>query len=154
VTTVLGKSVLFSLRLAHSVGFRPRRHEYLPKPRATDLKEGEWFKIKRFFPEPELGPKNRKTPIRVLINATLFRLENQIPLRQLQEVAPDFPPWGSIHSMEYRIAESGLWPTLLEQIGRNQLVPVAEKMIHGITSHPTPDVNAKITTEGLPTQES
>jgi hypothetical protein len=144
------KPTIFSFRFAHLTGFRPRRFEYHPKPRATDLRETEWGKIHHYFPEPEMGPKNRRTPVKVLINAVLFRLENQLPLRQLEQVAPDFPPWGSVHSFEYRVAEAGLWPTLLTEIGRAQLVPIAEKLIHGVKKAGAPETNARVNVEGLP----
>ncbi len=144
-----------SLRFGPALPFRPR--VYRPKPRATDLKEREWGKISRYFPEPEMGPRNRRTPVRVLLNATMFRLENQIPLRELETENPDMPPWGSVHSLEARISEAQLWPTIIQQIGRTHLLDILPKMIRsarepagGLLGHG----KQKVDISGLPTEET
>ena len=112
--------------------------------RATDLSEDDWHTIRHFFPEPEGGPKNRRTPIRVLINATLYRLENNVPLRMLP---PDFPPWGSVHAAEQAIKEQGLWPVILRRIGRDYLLPELHKVIRKVDAIPE-QLNPRITVEG------
>ncbi len=151
------------LSLQHSipVQFGPalpwRTRSYRPKPRPTDLRENEWSKIHRFFPEPNMGPRNRRTPVRTLLNATLYRLENEIPLRELERDNPDLPPWGSVHALEARISEAHLWPQIIEAIGRTHLMEILPKMIHsasdsssGLLGRPT----AKVNIEGLATQAS
>ncbi len=144
-----------SLQFGPALPFRPR--VYRPKPRATDLKEREWGKISRYFPEPEMGPRNRRTPVRVLLNATMFRLENQIPLRELETENPDMPPWGSVHSLEARISEAQLWPTIIQQIGRTHLLDILPKMIRsarepagGLLGHG----KQKVDISGLPAEET
>ncbi len=128
-----------------------RTRSYHPKPRATDLREAEWEKIHRYFPEPEFGPKNRRTPVRQMLNASLFRIENLIPLRELEKVAPDCPPWGSLHSLEWRIAEAGLWDTILDQIGRSYLKDNLHKLVRSAATA-APKSGAKVNIAGLPTE--
>ena len=55
---------------------------------------------------------------------------------------------------ECRVAESGLWPTILTEIGRSHLLPVAEKLIHGIPKAEAPQGNARVNVEGLPVEAS
>lgn len=124
-----------SLQFGPALPFRPR--SYHPKPRATDLREEEWSKIKRFFPEPEMGPKNRRTAVRILLNASMFRLENNIPLRELEATNPDLPPWGSIHSLESRISQAGLWPTIIKTIGRTHLLERLSQLIRSAVEQPS-----------------
>lgn len=108
------------------------RHRYHPVHRPTDLSDSEWLKVKHHFPTyKEAG--GRVTPIRVYLNATMYRLETGTPLRALP---PDFPRWGSVHSVEDHIAHKGLWPVILEETGRTHLLPNLQKMIHGAVELP------------------
>lgn len=108
------------------------RHRYHPIHRPTDLTDSEWLRVKHHFPVyKEAG--GRVTPIRVYLNATMFRLETGTPLRALP---PDFPRWGSVHSVEDHIAHKGLWPIILEETGRTHLLPALQKMIHGAVELP------------------
>ncbi len=140
-----------SLQFGPALPWRTR--SYHPKPRATDLREAEWEKISHFFPTSEMGPRNRKTSIRVLLNATMFRLENEIPLRELEERMPDGPPWGSCHALEYRISEAGLWQTIIKAIGRDYLLDRLPKLIRSSVRQAKYGSRPKVDVSGLPTTE-
>ena len=139
------------LNFGPALPYRPR--SYHPKPRATDLKESEWGKIQRFFPQPEMGPRNKRTPVRVMLNAIFFRLENNLPLRELEQVAPDFPPWGSLHSLEYRISEAGLWQDIIKATGRVHLLDRLHKLIHSSSREAPYGAPKRVDISGLVTQE-
>lgn len=136
-----------------STGFRPRKGSYHPKPYPSDLRESEWHAVRSLFPHPNKGEKNRRNPVRILLNASLWRLEYQKSLNDLTIERPDMPPWGTVHSFEYRLKLRNMWPEILKRIHRTRLLAVLPKIMRvtpaGMMGAP-PMRRDAVDTEGLP----
>lgn len=125
--TVLGRTIRMTQTSALPQEDDPL---YRAHPRPTDLREKEWLDVRPYFPDNMMYAKNRRTPIRLLMNAVMFRLENNLHLRDVARYAPDFPPWGSLHAFENQIKNRGLWPEIIAKTGRDHLLPRLEKLMH------------------------
>ena len=79
------------------------------KPYPSDLTNEEWALLTPELPPPVPAGAPRKTDIREVVNAILYRLHNGCAWRALPH---DFPPEGTVRDYFHRWRRSGLWAKL------------------------------------------
>ena len=94
----------------------------------TDLSDDQWFTIKTFLPKEKVLGRPRKWPYRIVMNAILYWVRNDIPLRKLP--VDDFPPWSSVHALAWQWAQEGRMEKIFHALGDPKLYQQFLKKIH------------------------
>jgi putative transposase len=76
------------------------------KPYPSDLSDAEWTLLTPELPPPVAAGAPRKTNLREVVNAILYRLHNGCTWRALPH---DLPPEGTVRDYFHRWRRSGLW---------------------------------------------
>jgi transposase len=66
----------------------------------SDLSDGQWQKIAKFFERPDARGAREKHPKRRVVEACFYRLREGCRWRALPH---DFPPWGSAEQNDTRL---------------------------------------------------
>ena len=83
--------------------------EYKPTGYPSDLTDGQWEKITKYFP---MGNKG-KTHKRSLVEAVLYLVDNGCKWRALPH---DYPKWSTVKSFYYRAIASGTWEKVMDYL--------------------------------------
>ena len=93
----------------------------------SDLNDAEWEAISDLFSCGNYG-KNRKHPIRALLNGVLYLNKTGCQWRFLPT---DFPPWQTVYSFYARCQERGVWEELRHRlVGSSRLASGRDEAPH------------------------
>jgi putative transposase len=85
------------------------------KPYPSDLTDQEWAILTPELPPPVRAGAPRKTELREVVNAILYRLHNGCAWRALPH---DLPPEGTVRDYFHRWRRSGLWTQINDTLRR------------------------------------
>jgi putative transposase len=94
-----------------------------PRPYPSDLTDAQWAILRPLLPPDLPGGRPRKTDLRDVVDAILYRNRNGCTWRALPH---DFPPWRTVYNYFARRAADGTWqeahdalrPRVRRQAGR------------------------------------
>jgi putative transposase len=84
-------------------------------PYPSDLIDAEWATLAPELPPPLPAGAPRRTDLREVVNAILYRLHNGCSWRALPH---DFPPEGTVRDYFHRWRRSGLWARINDVLRR------------------------------------
>src|SRR4029079_8295338 len=80
-----------------------------PKPYPSDLTDAQWVILKPLLPQDRHLGRPRKTGLRQIVDAILYRNRNGCAWRALPH---DFPPWRAVYNDFIRWRDDGTWAAL------------------------------------------
>ena len=75
----------------------------------TDLSDHEWHAVESLLPPSRPVGTNRITPMRLVVNAILYRQRTGCPWRMLPH---DFPHWRTVYGYNSQWQHDGTWSRL------------------------------------------
>lgn len=72
----------------------------------TDLSDEEWLAVARFIPPERETGAERRTSMRAVVNAALYRLRSGCPWRLLPR---EFPHWRTVYGYLRQWQSDGTW---------------------------------------------
>lgn len=76
----------------------------------SDLKDGEWARLKPLIPDASPGGRPRKTDMRSAMNAILYLLRTGCPWRYLPR--DGFPPRSTVYNIFRKFQKDGVWDVI------------------------------------------
>jgi putative transposase len=76
------------------------------KPYPSDLTDAQWAVLKPLLPQARHLGRPRKTGLREIVDAILYRNRNGCTWRALPH---DFPPWRTVYNYFVRWRDDGTW---------------------------------------------
>ena len=86
-----------------------------PKPYPSDLTDAQWAVLEPLVPEDRPLGRPRKTSLRRVVNAILYRNRNGCTWRALPH---DFPPWRTVYNYFQKWRDEGTWETIHDVLRR------------------------------------
>jgi putative transposase len=77
-----------------------------PKPYPSDLTDAQWALLKALLPQDRHLGRPRKTGLRPIVDAILYRNRNGCTWRALPH---DFPPWRTVYNYFQKWRDDGTW---------------------------------------------
>jgi putative transposase len=92
----------------------------------SDLTDDQYFKVEGLLPKDAVLGRPKKYGNRIMLNAILWWLRNDEPLRNLPK---DFPPWGTVHATSWLWYNQGILPAIAKELGDKELTSAMAKKI-------------------------
>jgi len=79
----------------------------------TDLTDAQWKLIRPLLPKPKPGGRPRTVNLREILNGIFYIVRGSVQWRMLPH---DFPPWGTVHSYDWKWRRDGTRETIQDAL--------------------------------------